>query len=85
MNGHRSRCTTNKLFDFLKQLDRKVTACINSRKQERCIGKLDVQRDTEDDSEKSRGRRRANIKDRLLSWYPTQHSVKIKQEQNKKA
>jgi hypothetical protein len=32
MNGHYSRFTTDKLLDFLKRLDRKVTIRIGPRK-----------------------------------------------------
>jgi predicted XRE-type DNA-binding protein len=32
MNGHFSRFTTDKLLDFLKRLERKVTICISAHK-----------------------------------------------------
>ena len=32
MNGHVSHCTTDKLIDFLKRLDRKVTIRISLQK-----------------------------------------------------
>jgi predicted XRE-type DNA-binding protein len=33
MNGHFSRFTTDKLFDFLRRLDRKVTISVSSRQK----------------------------------------------------
>ena len=46
MNGHYGPFTTDKLLDFLKRLDRKVTIQISPHKRGELIGRLPAQRRT---------------------------------------
>ena len=53
MNGHCRRFTTDKLLDFLKRLDRKVTIRINPHEPGELIRKLGLQRHSDDSAKES--------------------------------